>query len=66
MAERIPFKLGQIMLEMRGALLAAVTHRGGKIISIECVRRWHDQLTELMREYEAEKPDHERATADDR
>lgn len=57
MAERIPYKIGQIMLEMRGAILASVDHNGGRIISVEVVRHWFDQITEMLREYEIDKPD---------
>ena len=56
---KIPYKLGQIMLEMQGALFAAVPHEGSKVMNVEAVQRWLYQITEIVKKYDLDdlKPD---------
>ena len=54
MADKIPYKLGQIMMEMRGAILAAVSHDNVGIVNVEAVQQWHEQIMEIVKKYDLE------------
>ena len=54
MADKIPYKLGQIMMEMRGAILAAVSHDNVGILNVEAVQQWHEQIKEIVKKNDLE------------